>query len=66
MIHNVGHHFGIGDNIQIIFLPHNRWNMPGKQLIEFIKLALQFVEMLRFSILFPSALRVRLPLFDEL
>ena len=45
---------------------HSCWNTPDKWLIEFIELALQFVEMRRFDLLFPSALRVRLPLSDEL
>jgi hypothetical protein len=30
VIREVGHHFGIGDNIQIIFLPHNCLNTPTR------------------------------------
>jgi hypothetical protein len=55
-----------GDSIQITFTPHNCRNTPDKRLIEFIEPALQFVKMLRFGLLLPSAPRVRLSLFDEL
>lgn len=46
--------------------PNQFWDTPHKGLIEFIKLALQLAEVLRFSLLLLPALRARLPLLDEL